>query len=360
MASKVVIKDLTKRFGNTIAVNKLNLEIKAGEFVCLLGPSGCGKTTTLRCIAGLERQDDGDIYIDDTLVNDLSPAERDIAMVFQFPVVYPATTVKDNLEFPLKQRKLSRDEIKRRVNEIAKTLRIEHVLDRIASDLNIGEKQRVAIGRALIREPKVLLLDEALTNLDTEMKLSMIAELKRIHEEFNQTIVYVTHDQSEAMMMADRIAVMNLGFLQQYDTPEQLYSSPKNLFVAGFIGSPPMNFINTKYNPDKESIDINNFSINVSNYREMIRGKATSNELVLGFRPEYASIHRVCQRSDHLRGEVEIVELLEDRLSLDIRVMDQIIKVVVPATQEVGIGDEICVELNKFHLFDEKSGETIV
>lgn len=360
MASKVLIRDLTKRFGNTIAVNKLNLEIKDGEFVCLLGPSGCGKTTTLRCIAGLERQDDGDIYIDGILVNDLSPAERDIAMVFQFPVVYPATTVKDNLEFPLKQRKLSKDEIKKRVEEIAKTLRIEHVLNKIASDLNIGEKQRVAIGRALIRQPKVLLLDEALTNLDTEMKLSMIAELKRIHEEFNQTIVYVTHDQSEAMMMADRIAVMNLGVLQQYDTPEQLYSSPKNIFVAGFIGSPPMNLIDVKYNPDKESIEINNFSLSVSNYRDMIREKATSDRLVLGFRPEYTSIHGACQRSDHLRGEVEIVELLEDKFSLDIRVADQIIKVVIPANQWVNIGDEVCIELKKFHLFDERSGETII
>ncbi|MEM1517887.1 MAG: ABC transporter ATP-binding protein, partial [Halobacteria archaeon] len=360
MASKVRIRDLTKRFGNTIAVNKLNLEIRAGEFVCFLGPSGCGKTTTLRCIAGLERQDEGDIYIDDDLVNDLSPAERDIAMVFQFPVVYPATTVKDNLEFPLKQRRLPKDEIRKRVNEIAKALRIEHVLNRVASDLNIGEKQRVAIGRAIIRSPKVLLLDEALTNLDTEMKLSMIAELKRIHEEFNQTIVYVTHDQSEAMMMADRIAVMNLGVLQQYDTPEELYSSPRNLFVAGFIGSPPMNLINAKYIPEKSVVQINNFYIDVSNYREIIDKKISSNELVLGFRPEYAVIHKVCQSSDHLKGEVEIVELLEDRLSLDIRLTDQIIKVLVPGTYDMSIGDQVCVELNKFHLFDEKTGETIL
>lgn len=360
MASKVIIKDLTKRFGSTIAVNKLNLEIKAGEFVCFLGPSGCGKTTTLRCIAGLERQDEGDIYIDDELVNDLPPSERDIAMVFQFPVVYPATTVRDNLEFPLKQRKLSRGEIKERVNEIAKILRIEHILNRIATDLNIGEKQRVAIGRALIRRPKVLLLDEALTNLDTEMKLSMIAELKRIHEEFNQTIVYVTHDQSEALMMADKIAVMNLGVLQQYDTPEQLYSSPKNLFVAGFIGSPPMNLINVNYNKEKETIEINNISIDFSKYSDLIREKASSDTLVLGFRPEYVSIHKKCGRKDHLMGEVEIVELLEDRLSLDIRLVDQIVKAVIPSNYQVNIGDEVCIELNKFHLFDEKSGETIM
>lgn len=360
MASKVTIRNLTKRFGSTVAVNRLNLEINAGEFVCFLGPSGCGKTTTLRCIAGLERQDEGDIYIDDELVNDLSPAERDIAMVFQFPVVYPATTVKDNLEFPLKQRKLSKHEIKKRVNEIAKVLRIEHILNRVASDLNIGEKQRVAIGRALIRSPKVLLLDEALTNLDTEMKLSMIAELKRIHEEFDQTIVYVTHDQSEAMMMADRIAVMNLGFLQQYDTPEQLYSSPRNLFVAGFIGSPPMNLINVKYLPDKSAVQINNFYVDISHYKEMIKEKISSNELVLGFRPEYATIHKICRNSDHLKGEVEIVELLEDRLSLDVKIADQIIKVVVPGNYEVNIGDQICIELNKFHLFDEKTGETIL
>jgi len=360
MTSKVVIKNLTKRFGKTVAVNRLNLEIKPGEFICLLGPSGCGKTTTLRCIAGLERQDEGDIYIDDVLVNDLSPAERDVAMVFQFPVVYPATTVKDNLAFPLKQRGYSRDEIERRVKEVAKMLRIEHILDAIATNLNIGEKQRVALGRAFVRHPKVLLLDEALTNLDTEMKLSMIAELKKLHEELNQTIVYVTHDQSEAMMMADKIAVMNLGVLQQYDTPENLYNSPKNLFVAGFIGSPPMNFMNVIYDSEKALLKADKFFLDVSKYRDIIEKGATSDELILGFRPEYVSIHKTCPREDHLKGKVEIVEFLEDKFSMDIRVGDQVIKAIVPELSGIDVGDEVCVELKRFHLFDGKSEKAIM
>jgi len=360
MSSKVVIKDLTKRFGETVAVNKLSLEIKPGEFVCLLGPSGCGKTTTLRCISGLERQDEGDIYIDDQLVNDLSPAERDIAMVFQFPVVYPATTVRDNLAFPLKQRGYSKSEIEKRVKEVARMLRIEHVLDLIASDLNIGEKQRVALGRAFVRHPKVLLLDEALTNLDTEMKLSMIAELKRLHEELNQTTVYVTHDQSEAMMMADRIAVMNLGVLQQYDTPENLYNSPRNLFVAGFLGSPPMNFLHVTYDLKKGVVKTDNFVLDVSEYRGIIEERATSDDLILGFRPESILIHKKCPREDHLKGKIEIVEFLEDRFSMDIRVDDQIVKVIVPQIFDVDVGDEVCVELKKFHLFDGKTEKAIM
>jgi len=360
VASKVVVKNLTKRFGKTIAVNQLNLEIKPGEFICLLGPSGCGKTTTLRCIAGLERQDEGDIYIDDVLVNDLSPAERDIAMVFQFPVVYPATTVKDNLAFPLKQRGYPRNEIEKRVKEIAKMLRIDHVLDNVATELNIGEKQRVALGRALVRSPKVLLLDEALTNLDTEMKLSMIAELKKLHEELNQTIIYVTHDQSEALMMADRIAVMNLGVLQQYDTPENLYNSPRNLFVAGFIGSPPMNFMNLLYDSNTGLLKSDELVLDVSKYRDIIEKNSTPDEVVLGFRPEHVSIHKTCQRKDHLKGRLEIVEFLEDRFSVDIRLGDQIIKAIVSETLDTSIGDYVCVELKKFHLFDKKTGKTIM
>ena len=360
MTSKVVIKNLTKRFGKTVAVNRLNLEIKPGEFICLLGPSGCGKTTTLRCIAGLERQDEGDIYIDDALVNDLSPAERDVAMVFQFPVVYPATTVKDNLAFPLKQRGYSRDEIEKRVKEVAKMLRIEHILDAIATNLNIGEKQRVALGRAFVRHPKVLLLDEALTNLDTEMKLSMIAELKKLHEELNQTIVYVTHDQSEAMMMADRIAVMHLGVLQQYGTPEDLYHNPANLFVAGFIGSPPMNFLDVTYNPEKKKLSLDDFTLDVSKYAKVIEEKASGNDLVLGFRPEHLEIHEVCESESHLKGKVDFIEFLEDRFSLDIRVGDKIIKALIPSVTPVEPGASVCIELKRFHIFDKKTEKMIM
>ena len=358
--SRVFIENLTKTFGETVAVKNLTLEINDGEFVSLLGPSGSGKTTTLRCIAGLERQDEGNIYIDDQIVNDLSPAERDVAMVFQFPVVYPGLTVKDNLEFPLKQRGYSKDEIRKKVLETAKMLRIDHLLNHIASDLNVGEKQRVALGRALVRRPKVLLLDEALTNLETELKLSMIAELKKLHEELNQTIIYVTHDQSEAMMMADRIAVMHLGVLQQYGTPEDLYHNPANLFVAGFIGSPPMNFLDVTYNPEKKKLSLDDFTLDVSKYAKVIEEKASGNDLVLGFRPEHLEIHEVCESESHLKGKVDFIEFLEDRFSLDIRVGDKIIKALIPSVTPVEPGTSVCIELKRFHIFDKKTEKMIM
>ncbi|OYT67959.1 MAG: sugar ABC transporter ATP-binding protein [Candidatus Wolframiiraptor sp. EX4484-121] len=358
--SRVFIENLTKTFGETVAVKNLTLEIKDGEFVCLLGPSGSGKTTTLRCIAGLEKQDEGNIYIDDQIVNDLSPAERDVAMVFQFPVVYPGLTVKDNLEFPLKQRGYPKDEIRKKVLETAKMLRIDHLLDHIASDLNVGEKQRVALGRALVRRPKVLLLDEALTNLETELKLSMIAELKKLHEELNQTIIYVTHDQSEAMMMADRIAVMHLGVLQQYGTPEDLYHNPANLFVAGFIGSPPMNFLDVTYNPEKRKLSLDDFTLDVSKYAKLIEEKASGNDLVLGFRPEHLEIHEVCESESHLKGKVDFIEFMEDKFSLDIRVGDKIIKALVPSVTPVEPGAFVCIELKRFHIFDKKTEKMIM
>jgi multiple sugar transport system ATP-binding protein len=239
----VVIRDLIKVFGKTVAVDGLSLEISDGEFVCLLGPSGCGKTTTLRCIAGLERPDDGEIYIGGELVNDLPPQKRDIAMVFQFYAIYPGMSVYENLAFPLKMRKYPKEEIKRRVIEIAKMLKIEHLLERDAISLHPSEKQRVALGRALVREPRVLLLDEPLSNLDAKLREIMRSELKELQKRLKITTIFATPDPIEAMSMADRIAVMKDGKLQQYDTPENLYNKPKNLFVAEFISVTSPNII---------------------------------------------------------------------------------------------------------------------
>lgn len=358
--AKVRIEGLTKRFGETVAVNHLTLEIGDGEFVSLLGPSGCGKTTTLRCIAGLERQDEGDIYIGDSLINDLSVPDRNIAMVFQFPVVYPGMTVRENLEFPLRQRGQSKSEVREKVEGTAKMLRIERSMEEMASDLDVGGRQRVALGRALVRSPEVLLLDEALTNLDTRLKLMMIDEVKRLHEELRQTTVYVTHDQSEAMMMADRIAVMDKGFLKQYDSPENLYRNPRNLFVAGFVGSPPMNFIQVTFDEERGCIVYGDFSIDVPELISVIGTKAAGPEILLGFRPEYVSVHKVCPSKKHVKGKVELAEFVGDYLFLDVQLDAIPIKVSAPGDLGVGAGDDVCIEFTKFHLFDKKTGEAIL
>ena len=241
--SKVKVVNLVKKFDKTVAVDGISFDVKDGEFIVLLGPSGCGKTTTLRCIAGLETPDEGEIYIDDKLVNDLPPKDRDVAMVFQSYALYPHMTVYGNLAFPLKMRKLPKDEIDKKVKEVAKLLNIDHLLDRKPRQLSGGEMQRVALGRALVRTPRVFLMDEPLSNLDAKLRVYMRAELKKLQRDLKITTIYVTHDQAEAMAMADRIAVMNKGKILQYSEPHDVYEKPANLFVAGFIGSPPMNFI---------------------------------------------------------------------------------------------------------------------
>ena len=243
MAS-LTLKNITKRYaGNVLAVSDFNLEIKDKEFIILVGPSGCGKSTTLRMIAGLEEITDGELYIGDKLVNDVAPKDRDIAMVFQNYALYPHMTVFENMAFGLKLRKTPKDEIKRRVEEAARILDIEHLLDRKPKALSGGQRQRVALGRAIVREPRVFLLDEPLSNLDAKLRAQMRTELAKLHKRIGTTFIYVTHDQTEAMTMADRIVVMKDGLIQQVDTPTKLYDKPSNKFVAGFIGSPQMNFI---------------------------------------------------------------------------------------------------------------------
>ena len=243
MAS-VSLKNICKKYqGNVLAVSDFNLEIKDKEFIILVGPSGCGKSTTLRMIAGLEEISDGELYIGDKLVNDVAPKDRDIAMVFQNYALYPHMTVFENMAFGLKLRKTPKDEIKRRVEEAARVLDISHLLDRKPKALSGGQRQRVALGRAIVREPKVFLLDEPLSNLDAKLRAQMRTELSKLHKRIGTTFIYVTQDQTEAMTMGDRIVVMKDGLIQQVDTPTKLYDKPANKFVAGFIGSPQMNFI---------------------------------------------------------------------------------------------------------------------
>src|SRR6187455_750317 len=239
----VILKDLVKTYGAVYAVRDVSLTVNDGEFVALVGPSGCGKTTTLNLIAGLLPMSGGDISIGNRVVNDLDPKDRDIAMVFQNYALYPQKSVYMNLAFPLQMRKLPRDEIDKKVREAAKVLDIGHLLERRPRELSGGQQQRVALGRALVRDPKVFLMDEPLSNLDAKLRVQMRAELKRFHQDLRATVIYVTHDQLEAVTMADRMAVMDGGFLQQYDSPARVFAHPVNMFVASFVGSPAMSLI---------------------------------------------------------------------------------------------------------------------
>ena len=286
--AKVVFEHVVKKFGEVTAVNDLNIEVKDKEFLVLVGPSGGGKTTALRLVAGLEELSQGNIYIGDRLVNDVAPKDRDIAMVFQSYALYPHMSVYDNLAFGLKLRKTPKADIDRRVKEAARILGIENLLDRKPKQLSGGQRQRVALGRAIVREPKVFLMDEPLSNLDAKLRVATRAEISKLHQRLETTIIYVTHDQVEAMTMGNRIAVMKDGLLQQLDTPQVLYDKPTNMFVAGFIGSPAMNFFDAKVtgSQDEMFIDGGSFKLKVP---VALNGKLASSlnkDIVFGIRPE--------------------------------------------------------------------------
>jgi multiple sugar transport system ATP-binding protein len=363
--ARVALKNLTKRFGNVVAVNNLSLEIEDKEFLVLLGPSGCGKTTTLRCIAGLDTPDEGEIYIGDKLVNDLAPKDRNIAMVFQSYALYPHMTVFDNIAFPLKMRKLPMDEIEKRVKKVAELLRIPHVLNRKPGQLSGGEKQRVALGRAIVRNPDVFLMDEPLSNLDAKLRIYMRAELKRLQKELGVTTVYVTHDQVEAMTMADKIAIMNQGILQQVGTAFEVFNNPSNLFVAGFIGSPPMNFINCTLKEEDGSyfLDAGAFTLPIATYiGKIINEKSSSSEVILGIRPEDIIIEEKPMVKNPIRAEVYVTEPMGSEIIIDLKVDGEIIKVKVLKELKLNIGDKVWIRFdeNKMHVFDRKKEKTII
>ena len=286
--ARLLFKNVVKKYGQTTVVYDFNLEIHDKEFLVLVGPSGCGKTTTLRMIAGLEETTSGEIYIGDQLINDVAPKDRDIAMVFQSYALYPHMSVYENMAFGLKLRKMPKDDIDRRVKEAAVILDIEHLLDRKPKALSGGQRQRVALGRAIVREPKVFLMDEPLSNLDAKLRVQMRAEISKLRHRLQTTVVYVTHDQTEAMTMGDRIVVMKDGFIQQVDTPMNLYNHPCNMFVAGFIGSPAMNFIRATLIEDNGQFWLVNKELRLSTFAE--RREALTpylgKEIIMGIRPE--------------------------------------------------------------------------
>ncbi|RLE86892.1 MAG: sugar ABC transporter ATP-binding protein [Thermoprotei archaeon] len=359
--ARVAVRGLTKRFGRTVAVEDVTFEVRDGEFVVLLGPSGSGKTTTLKLIAGLLKPDRGEIWIGDRLVNDLPPKDRDVAMVFQNYALYPHMTAYENIAFPLKIRRLPKEEIDRRVREVAKLLRIEDLLDKYPSQLSGGQQQRVALGRAIVREPKVFLLDEPLSNLDAKLRVYMRAELKSLQRRLRVTTVYVTHDQVEAMTMADRIVVFNEGRVQQIGTPSELYNRPSNTFVASFIGSPPMNFFEVSLVRREELyLDAGYFKLKLpAKYGDLLRDAPS--ELLLGVRPEHIKL-LPGRHEEAVEAEVYVIEPLGSETIVDFKVGDNVYKLKYPGEVALRPGDKIYLEfdVDKIYLFDKESGKTLL
>lgn len=362
---RIRLKNLTKRFGDVVAVNDVSFEVEDKQFLVLLGPSGCGKTTTLRCIAGLETPDEGEIYMGDTLVNELPPRDRNVAMVFQSYALYPHMTVFDNIAFPLKMRKVPKNEIEERVKHTAELLRIIHLLGRKPKQLSGGEAQRVALGRAIVRDPKVFLLDEPLSNLDAKLRIYMRAELKRLQHKLRVTTIYVTHDQVEAMTMADEIAIMNLGLLQQLGNANEIFNHPANLFVAGFIGSPPTNFIDCTFTEKDGSclLDAGNFTFPVSDViSKIIKEKATGSELILGVRPEFIFLDKKRAPDRLIKAEVYVTEPMGSEVIVDLKIGENFIKAKVAPDFTISVGEKVWMGFNeeKMHLFDKKTEKAIV
>jgi len=358
------MKDLNKKFDEVHAVNDVNLIVRDKEFVVLVGPSGCGKSTTLRMVAGLEEVTSGEIYIGDRLVNDLPPKDRDIAMVFQNYALYPHMTVYDNMAFGLKMRKFPKVEIEKRVKETATLLGIQDLLKRKPRQLSGGQRQRVAVGRAIVRHPQVFLFDEPLSNLDAKLRVQMRVELKRLHERLEATAIYVTHDQVEAMTLGDRVVVMKDGLVQQAGDPLEVYGRPVNRFVAGFIGSPAMNFIDTTIAGSAGALyaEARGLRVRVPAERASRLAPYTGRAVTLGIRPEDLREATGADPQDLVfETLVEVVEPLGSEILLDTRVGTQAVVARVAPTVRVKPHDTIRLAFipERIHFFDNRTEETI-
>ena len=369
MAS-VSLKHIFKRYpGGVTAVSDFCLEIKDKEFIILVGPSGCGKSTTLRMIAGLEEITEGELYIGDRIVNDVAPKDRDIAMVFQNYALYPHMSVFENMAFGLKLRKTPKEEIKRRVEEAGRILDISHLLDRKPKALSGGQRQRVALGRAIVREPKVFLLDEPLSNLDAKLRAAMRTEITKLHKKLGTTFIYVTHDQVEAMTMASRIVVMKDGLIQQVDTPQQLYDNPCNMFVAGFIGTPQMNFLNAtlakKGDDVYAQIGSNEFKLPAEKAQNEDLQAYVGKEVILGVRPE--CIHDEPMYLSSFEDwttdvDVDVTELMgaETYLYLTLGETNLISRVSSRTKAKSGDTIKVAFDVSHAHIFDKETEKVIV
>jgi multiple sugar transport system ATP-binding protein len=361
----VTFDHVWKRYGDVVAVKDLNLDIQDEEFLVLVGPSGCGKTTALRMIAGLEDISEGQLRIGERVVNDLAPKDRDVAMVFQSYALYPHMSVYDNLAFGLKLRKFPKAEIDKRVREAAATIELTNLLDRKPKQLSGGQRQRVALGRAIVREPAVFLMDEPLSNLDAKLRVQTRAEIARLHQRLRTTVIYVTHDQVEAMTMGDRIAVMNFGVLQQVGPPQELYERPVNKFVAGFIGSPAMNFINVSASREGDRTVLKNANLELplpERLRPAVDG-AAGGELTAGVRPEHFEIIDGAVRSQGatIRATTDVVEFLGNEELLHVRVGEHDLVAIVNASHRIRPGDvvDLFVPMEKIHLFEASEGKAL-
>jgi len=355
----VTFDHVVKKFGDVTAMGDFNLEVQDGELMVFVGPSGCGKTTCLRMVAGLEEITSGTLKIGDRVVNDIAPKDRDIAMVFQSYALYPHMTVYDNLAFGLKLRKLPKPEIDRRVKEAAETIQLTSLLERRPKELSGGQRQRVALGRAIVREPAVFLMDEPLSNLDAKLRVQTRAEIARLHQRLKTTIIYVTHDQVEAMTMGQRIAVMSQAKLQQVGTPRELYDHPANKFVAGFIGSPAMNFLSAELTGSGESAALSVAGITFAlpaHYREVV-GATSGAKFTLGIRPEHLNVVPGDVPTAAVQTTADVVEYLGNEVLLHAMVADVDVVALVGREHHVRPGDVISlhIPLDQFHLFHADS-----
>ncbi len=364
--AKVLLKDLTKRFDEVVAVNKMNDVIEDQQFVVLVGPSGCGKTTTLRMIAGLEEVTEGEIYIGDRLVNDVPPKDRDIAMVFQNYALYPHMDVYNNMAFGLKLRRTPKAEIEKRVQNAARILKIEDLLKRKPKQLSGGQRQRVALGRAIVRDPKVFLMDEPLSNLDAKLRVQMRTEIAKLHQRLKATIVYVTHDQTEAMTMASKIIIMKDGIVQQTGAPQEVYDHPDNMFVAGFIGSPAMNFVDVTVT-EKLTLKNDQFEIDTSDKLKDIikKNDLAGKDIVAGIRPEDledAEFIPEAGDSNTITADVEVTEPMGAEIYVYVDINGVLMTARVSPRSKLRSGDKakLYIDLDMMHLFDKKTEKAYI
>jgi multiple sugar transport system ATP-binding protein len=356
------ISNLSKFFGRFQALHDINLSVADGEFLILLGPTGAGKTTSLRCVAGLEKHE-GTIHMDGQLINQQSPAERDVAFVFQSYALYPRKTVLENMAFPLEARRWSKSQIESRVREIAQILAIDSLLNRRPAELSGGQQQRVALGRAMVRQPRLFLMDEPLTNLDFVLRVEMRAELKRLQAELAATFFYVTNDQVEAMSMADRIAILNDGHLQQVDTPENIYDHPANLFVAGFVGSPRMNLLDCQFDETARMLVAEDWRLPLPAVQlEKLNGNAKGKSLVFGIRPEDIDLLPAVTAESDLAAQVFVTEPLGDRTIVDMQIGKASVKVKAEPEFNASSGEGLALRFDpqRVHLFDKSTGWAIL
>ena len=359
------IEELSKNFGSTEVLRKINLEIDEGNFLVLLGPSGCGKSTLLNIIAGLETINEGNVYIDDYNVSKVEPKDRNIAMVFQSYALYPSMNVRENMIFGLKQAKVSKEKIMEQLEKVSKFLQVDALLERKPSQLSGGQRQRVAIGRALVREPRIFLFDEPLSNLDAKLRVEMRREIKKLHQQLKTTVVYVTHDQTEAMSLGTKIAIMNHGVIQQNDSPESIYNKPSNMFVADFIGSPSMNLIKGKLKLDLNEISFKaegaNFHIPINNYEFNDRSQLDNKEVYFGIRPEHIYFKKSNEADLEVNLKADLSEYIGHEQIMTFNFANQELLAKFPSTIKIELNKDTKLYLNltQVSLFDANTKDRI-